>query len=187
MKDTHFYAERCGSPVGDLWLVANAQGALVELLFHEGRYASTTKQNLEKRFAKLGIDVRWEPSALQAVKDSLAEYFAGERQSFAHELAPMGTDFQKRVWQELQEIPYGSTISYGTLAANIGQPKASRAVGLANGKNPISILIPCHRVIGKDGSLTGYAGGMHNKEHLLRLEGLLAVLACGPPSLSEQS
>ena len=100
----------------------------------------------------------------------LESYFAGERTDFDLPLHPHGTDFQLRVWAALREIPYGQTISYGELARRVGNPSASRAVGLANGRNPISIVVPCHRVIGADGSLTGYGGGMERKRTLLDLE-----------------
>lgn len=100
----------------------------------------------------------------------LAAYFNGDLTQFDLELTLHGTDFQKRVWQELVKIPYGETISYGELAKRIGNPNASRAVGLANGKNPVSIIVPCHRVIGKNGSLTGFGGGLAVKEKLLALE-----------------
>lgn len=101
----------------------------------------------------------------------LREYFAGTRRQFDLRLHPKGTDFQKSVWRALQQIPYGETRSYADLAEAIGRPTAVRAVGLANGANPLPIVIPCHRVIGKDGSLTGYGGGLAIKEALLRLEG----------------
>jgi methylated-DNA-[protein]-cysteine S-methyltransferase len=101
----------------------------------------------------------------------LREYFAGTRRQFDLRLHPKGTDFQKSVWRALQRIPYGETRSYADLAGAIGRPTAVRAVGLANGANPLPIVIPCHRVIGKDGSLTGYGGGLAIKEALLRLEG----------------
>ncbi|MEM9418836.1 MAG: methylated-DNA--[protein]-cysteine S-methyltransferase [Planctomycetota bacterium] len=100
----------------------------------------------------------------------LAEYFAHQRQTFDLPLAPEGTDFQLRVWEQLRRIPYGTTISYGQLAQRLGQPNASRAVGLANGSNPLSIVVPCHRVIGADGSLTGFGGGIDTKRQLLTLE-----------------
>ena len=100
----------------------------------------------------------------------LDEYFAGTRQDFELAVDPAGTAFQRRVWCALQHIPYGATTSYGALARRVGQPTASRAVGAANGRNPISIVIPCHRVVGADGDLTGYAGGIARKEELLRLE-----------------
>ena len=100
----------------------------------------------------------------------LGEYFAGARSDFDLPLAPSGTDFQRRVWTELTHIPYGVTISYGELARRVGNPNASRAVGLANGRNPIPIVVPCHRVIGANGTLTGYGGGLERKQLLLALE-----------------
>ena len=100
----------------------------------------------------------------------LVEYFAGERTSFDLPLAPTGSDFQQKVWAALRTIPYGDTWSYGRLAEAIGQPGAARAVGLANGRNPISIVVPCHRVVGSSGKLTGYAGGVERKAFLLDLE-----------------
>ena len=103
-------------------------------------------------------------------KMQLDEYFRGERKTVALPLAPKGTDFQKKVWNALQEIPYGETRTYGEIAAAVGNPKAARAVGMANNKNPIGIIIPCHRVVGADGKLVGYAGGMDKKEWLLQLE-----------------
>jgi len=100
----------------------------------------------------------------------LRAYFAGELKDFDLRLSLIGTDFQLRVWHTLQTIPYGETISYGQLAHRIGSPKAARAVGLANGSNPIPIVVPCHRVIGSNGSLVGYGGGLSNKKALLALE-----------------
>ena len=108
------------------------------------------------------------PEAVRQLRD----YFAGSRREFDLPLRLAGTDFQRRVWGGLTEIRYGETWSYGQLAKRIGNPKASRAVGLANGRNPISILVPCHRVIGADGSLTGYGGGLERKRWLLAHEGL---------------
>lgn len=105
----------------------------------------------------------------QAMKQ-LREYFAGKRADFDLPLAPEGTEFQRTVWRNLQDIPYGETISYGELAKRVGNPKASRAVGAANGQNPIPIVIPCHRVIGANGKLTGFGGGLPTKEVLLGLE-----------------
>ena len=103
-------------------------------------------------------------------REQLEEYFAGKRKTFDLPLDPAGTPFQRAVWQALRAIPYGQTCSYADIAARIGRPKACRAVGMANHRNPIAILIPCHRVIGKKGSLTGYAGGLEIKERLLELE-----------------
>jgi methylated-DNA-[protein]-cysteine S-methyltransferase len=105
-----------------------------------------------------------------AVARQIEEFFAGKRQTFDFPLAPRGTDFQKRVWTELCRIPFGETISYGELARRIGNPAASRAVGHANGQNPIAVIVPCHRVIGSNGKLTGYGGGLDLKEKLLNWE-----------------
>jgi methylated-DNA-[protein]-cysteine S-methyltransferase len=109
-------------------------------------------------------------SAFRKPFEQLTAYFAGELEHFDLDLAPEGTPFQQRVWAELRNIPYGATISYGELAVRIGNPNACRAVGLANGSNPIPIVIPCHRVIGSNGKLTGYGGGLPVKEKLLALE-----------------
>ena len=103
-------------------------------------------------------------------KIQLEEYFAGNRKQFDLPLAPKGTDFQKRVWKAVTDIPYGEKRTYGEIAAAVGSPKAARAVGMANNKNPIGIIVPCHRVVGADGKLVGYAGGMEKKEWLLNLE-----------------
>ena len=115
----------------------------------------------------------WTESSTGALAETvrqLREYFAGKRTEFDLPLAPEGTDFQRKVWRTLQEIPYGETISYGELAKRVGNPKASRAVGSANGKNRIPIVIPCHRVIAGDGTLGGFGGGLPTKEKLLALE-----------------
>jgi methylated-DNA-[protein]-cysteine S-methyltransferase len=110
------------------------------------------------------------PEILQTAILQLQEYFSGRRQQFDLKLNPKGTDFQKKVWEELRNIPYGTTISYLELSRKLGDEKAIRAVASANGKNPLWIVVPCHRVIGSDGSLTGYAGGLHRKKWLLDLE-----------------
>lgn len=109
------------------------------------------------------------PLLVEAEKQ-LSEYFAGTRREFALPLAPVGTEFQRKVWDALRTIPYGETRSYGEIAAQIGNPKAGRAVGMANNRNPLPILIPCHRVIGADGTLVGYGGGLDVKSALLELE-----------------
>lgn len=125
------------------------------------------------------VDQSYEPSregweaddtAFSDAADQLSAYFAGERTEFDLELDMVGTQFQRRVWEALQTIPYGETCSYGEIARQIGSPSASRAVGLANGHNPIGIIVPCHRVIGANGSLTGYGGGLDRKRALLELE-----------------
>ena len=119
-----------------------------------------------------GIDPSWheDPAPFAAAVEQLAAYFAGNRESFDLDLAPIGTAFQLAVWEALRTIPYGETRSYGELAAQIGRPGASRAVGAANGNNPLSIVVPCHRVIGADGSLTGFGGGLPRKQWLLSME-----------------
>jgi methylated-DNA-[protein]-cysteine S-methyltransferase len=118
------------------------------------------------------LDPEWrradEPFA--EVRRQLAEYFDGERDEFDVPLEMTGTHFQRRVWRALRQIPYGETTTYGELARRVGRPSASRAVGLANGRNPIAVIVPCHRVIGSDGSLTGYGGGLERKRLLLELE-----------------
>ncbi len=114
--------------------------------------------------------LREETETLKKAAIQLQEYLQGKRSAFDLPLSPEGTDFQKRVWEELMKIPYGETSSYGKLAGNIGKPGAARAVGLANNRNPIPVIIPCHRVIGANGSLVGYGGGLPMKEKLLALE-----------------
>lgn len=110
------------------------------------------------------------PSELKEAVIQFQEYFNGERKAFTLKLSPKGTDFQQKVWVELQKIPYGKTVNYLQIANQLGDPKVIRAAASANGKNPISIIIPCHRVIGSDGSLTGYAGGLQRKKWLLEHE-----------------
>ncbi len=113
---------------------------------------------------------RHEPTAFPEAVQQLQEYFGGERTAFGVPLRLEGPEFQRQVWEELLRIPYGETASYGEIADRIGKPGAARAVGVANGRNPIAIIVPCHRVIGADGSLTGYGGGLHRKQILLDLE-----------------
>lgn len=140
------------SPVGELTLTEE-NGALTGLYFG----------------ARPGGEEGSSPLLEEAARQ-LRAYFAGQRQAFSLPLAPRGTAFQLQVWQALQTIPYGEVRTYGEIARAIGKPKACRAVGMANHKNPISIIVPCHRVVGADGSLTGYGGGLAAKEFLLALE-----------------
>jgi methylated-DNA-[protein]-cysteine S-methyltransferase len=146
------------SPVGPLLLVAD-EGGLRQILFVNGRHQARPEASWKEDAAPLGKTI-----------SQLRSYFAGELEEFDLPLAPEGTQFQQEVWRRLCEIPFGETISYGELARRIGNPQASRAVGLANGSNPIPIVIPCHRVIGSNGKLTGYGGGLPIKEKLLALE-----------------
>lgn len=173
MDTSPCFADSCASPLGDLWMVVDAEGALLELQFQEGKLGSASRSALEERYAKKGYAMTWDQDRLRDARTAMARYFDGELREFELALNPQGTEFQRSVWAELVKIPYGTTCSYGSLASKLGNPGASRAVGLANGKNPIAIVIPCHRVIGSDGSLTGYAGGLDRKETLLRIEGCL--------------
>jgi methylated-DNA-[protein]-cysteine S-methyltransferase len=150
------------SPVGPLTLVA-ADGALVGLSMSEQRHPPAPGWFGEPADDKDG-------APLAEASQQLREYFDGGRTQFDLPLAMEGTTFQRRVWAALMQIPYGQTISYRQLADTIGQPSASRAVGLANGRNPIGIIVPCHRVVGADGSLTGYGGGIDRKRYLLAHE-----------------
>lgn len=147
-----------GTPIGPLFFALDDQGALVSLEFGEPRLAR-------------GDEIEWDDEHCASVREQLIEYFEGRRTRFDIRLNMRGTDFQKRVWGELLTIPYGETRTYGDIARRIGNAKAVRAVGLANGSNPIAIVVPCHRVIGSNGSLTGYGGGLPLKEKLLALEG----------------
>lgn len=115
-----------------------------------------------------------ETELLRRAALQLREYLAGERRSFELPLSPAGTPFQRLVWNSLLEVPYGETRSYGEIARSVGNPRACRAVGMANNRNPIPVFIPCHRIVGSDGSLVGYGGGLEIKERLLRLEGIPA-------------
>lgn len=123
--------------------------------------------------ARLGEEAPQEHSVLDAAASQLLAYLAGERTGFDLPLAPVGTPFQHRVWEQLQTIPYGATTTYGKIAEALDSPRAAQAVGAAVGANPLSIVVPCHRVLASSGDLTGYAGGTQTKEALLRLEGVL--------------
>jgi methylated-DNA-[protein]-cysteine S-methyltransferase len=149
------------SPIGRLLLTGDGRALTGLWMLDADRHSARVEEGLTLR-----------PEAFTEVQSQLEEYFAGDRKEFTVPLAPSGTPFQLAVWTQLTKIPYGSTVSYGDIATALGKRVvASRAVGLANGSNPISIIVPCHRVIGSDGSLTGYGGGLERKELLLRLEG----------------
>lgn len=146
------------TPVGEL-LLAGEDGALHMIGFPEGAMRRVPEPDWIFAEKPFGDAIR-----------QLTEYFAGERQQFDLSLHPEGTEFQLSVLDELRRIPYGTTVTYGDIAQRIGRPRAVRAVGAANGRNPIPIVIPCHRVIGSDGNMTGFGGGIPTKKALLRLE-----------------
>ena len=162
------YVDRVPSPIGDV-LLTGSDDALTGLYMLGapcGRPPATPP------------GARHEPGAFVSVTAQLRAYFAGERHDFDVPLCPVGSPFQLEVWAALTRIRYGTTTSYGAIAGRLGKsPAASRAVGAANGQNPIAVIIPCHRVIGADGGLTGYGGGLDRKELLLRLEGATAMAA----------
>jgi len=162
MSNANFFFKEIDSPVGKLKLVAS-DTALVGLFWE--------KEDLSHfRFEPARTSSESEHPILSRAETQLKEYFGGKRKSFDLPLAPTGTPFQGKVWKALRQIPFGTTKSYLEIAQAIGSPKACRAVGAANGRNPISIIIPCHRVIGADGKLTGFGGGLDVKEKLLSLE-----------------
>jgi methylated-DNA-[protein]-cysteine S-methyltransferase len=169
MKTPALYWHEIDSPLGRL-LLAGDGASLIQVGFQSG-----------PRPLRPQDDWIADGAPFRLVIGQLGEYFAGERRRFDLPLAPQGTEFQRRVWRALTEIPYGKTVSYGELARHIGKPGAPRAVGLANGANPLPIIVPCHRVIGADGSLTGFGGGLPIKRKLLALE------AAGPEESSPQA
>ncbi len=153
-----FYDYYATGLIGTLTLVGDERG-LRQIVFENGR-----------RPVVLQADWQRDPDFFSAAKAQLADYFNGARRTFDLPLAPQGTPFQLAVWQILQKIPYGSVTTYGWVAEQLGNPRAVRAVGGANGKNPLPIVIPCHRVIGSDGTLTGFGGGLDVKQRLIALE-----------------
>lgn len=159
------YAHRFPTPLGPMLAAVDDDGALVALHF------STDDADAAAGLSAHGTEVVWDEDRCAAARRQVEEYFRGERTAFELPVAPRGSDFQRRVWAELARIPYGRTVSYGELARRVGRPGAARAVGRANATNPIPVVLPCHRVVGADGTLTGYAGGMERKERLLALEG----------------
>ncbi|WP_282014548.1 methylated-DNA--[protein]-cysteine S-methyltransferase [Marinifilum flexuosum] len=154
------YFDIINTPIGDLLLLASDKG-LKKILF-------------EDQFKAFEISSTWEQSTekLSQAKEQLLAYFNSNLVQFELQLDPDGTVFQKQIWKQLEEIPFGETKSYQDIANAIEKPNACRAIGMANSKNPIPIIIPCHRVIGKNGKLTGYAGGLDIKAKLLQIEGI---------------
>ena len=162
MSETNYYSEEIISGI-KIAVLVSSKG--IKKIF-----LNPKKESLEFSSA---TKLRSDDPYLFGIFNQLKEYFAGTRKEFDVPLDAEGTEFQKKVWEELKKIPYGKTISYKTLAEKLGDVKSIRAVGKANGQNPIAIIIPCHRVIGADGSLIGYAGGLAIKEKLLHIEGAL--------------
>lgn len=162
----NWYTTTVDSPCGPLICVVDEDGAVVRIAFSNGRDAQKIEN--EKAASPMAEDA----SRTAEVRRQLDEYFAGRREEFDLVLAPRGTPFELSVWSELRRIPFGQTRSYADVARALGNPAATRAVGRANGANPIPIVVPCHRVIGSNGSLTGFGGGLDNKARLLELEGL---------------
>jgi methylated-DNA-[protein]-cysteine S-methyltransferase len=160
-SNMNYHYKTMDSEVGKLKLIASDKG-LAAILWEDDKPGRV-------RLSPLAEDKKH--PILQETEKQLGEYFAGKRNRFTVKLDAQGTEFQNKVWQALRTIPFGETRSYGQIAKQIGNAKAVRAVGAANGKNPISIVVPCHRVIGASGHLTGFAGGLGTKEHLLTLEG----------------
>lgn len=161
------YTAKLETKLGRILLASSEEAVVLIGLSTEEKFYSELKRKYPD--ARIIEDTVRNRRAL----DELEEYFAGERRSFSVPFAFHGTDFQKRVWNALTEIPYGTTVTYKHIAIKIGKPQAVRAVGNANNRNPISIIVPCHRVIGSDGKLIGYGGGLGMKEKLLQLEGVL--------------
>jgi methylated-DNA-[protein]-cysteine S-methyltransferase len=161
-----FHYRTLDGPIGPL-TIAGHDDVVHRLSMHDQRHVPPIAEGCRR-----------DDAAFPKVADQLAAYFAGELTEFDLAIELGGSPFQRRVWEALLDIPYGRTSSYGELAARIGKPGAARAVGLANGRNPIAIVVPCHRVIGASGTLTGYGGGLERKRHLLDLEsGMSAQLA----------
>ena len=160
------YVEAIESPAGPLVLAVNDAGALLWLQLADGDYERTVEQELERE----GFKVEREPSWTARACEELMEYCAGTRREFGLPLAVVGTEWQKAVWEALTRIPFGETRSYAEIAAMAGRPKAARAVGRANATNRLPVVVPCHRVIGADGSLSGFTGGTHLKTWLLEHE-----------------
>lgn len=153
----NIFVSYCSSPVG-LIRIKSTENAVTEVFFVEKETPAPSAQL---------------PEVAAQCAQQLQEYFGGQRKEFDLPLLPMGTGFQQRVWNELQKIPYGQSATYLDMARRLGDEKTIRAAASANGKNPIAIIIPCHRVIGSDGKLVGYAGGMHRKRWLLQHEGII--------------
>lgn len=170
MTEQRLYYDAFATPIGELSVAVGADGVR-HILFAENRYDARGRADWIR-----------DAAPVREAREQLLAYFAGERDRFELPLAPRGTAFQCLVWQALADIPFGATWSYAQLARHIGQPRAVRAVGAANGRNPLPIVLPCHRVIGANGALTGFGGGLPTKAALLALERRGADPAHGAPA-----
>lgn len=160
------YLDHADSPAGPAAFAVNQSGALVRVSFRNGNYA----RSIEEELVRDGYQLDEDPTRTAPVKEQLEAYNRGERLTFDLPIAFNGTEWQQRVWRALLDIPFGETRSYGEIARTVCTIRASRAVGRANGSNPIPLIVPCHRVVGADGSLTGFGGGLHLKKALLEHE-----------------
>jgi methylated-DNA-[protein]-cysteine S-methyltransferase len=177
MMDSKISTYRVDSPLGEILLVANAAGDALRGLYLERQkyFPAEAAQWPQRRSLALFRDV----------VAQLREYFAGARTRFDVPLAPPGTPFQRQVWEAIAKVPFGETITYAELARRCGRPAAVRATGAATGRNPITVIIPCHRIMGSGGSLTGYAGGLDRKRALLALEAGSETIFVGDPSRAD--
>jgi methylated-DNA-[protein]-cysteine S-methyltransferase len=164
-ENTMLSYDYCDTPLGRMLLVANEKG-LCGLHFVGQKY-----------FPQKGKDWIQDEKVLKRAKREVMEYFAGKRKRFDVPLAPEGTAFQRAIWREIAKVPFGETITYSELARRAGFPNCARAAGAATGRNPVGVIVPCHRIVGTNGSLTGYAGGLPKKKALLALEGLAPTLS----------
>ncbi len=171
------YVDMVESPAGPLAFATNDSGALLWLQLTEGEYGWTVEQQLELE----GYDVRRDQGPTAQAREELLEYAAGTRQTFDVPFVLIGSEWQKAVWRALTLIPFGETRSYAEVAGMVGRPKAARAVGKANATNRLPLVVPCHRVIGANGSLTGFTGGLHLKTRLLQHETRMLTGATRPP------
>ncbi|MEZ5331002.1 MAG: methylated-DNA--[protein]-cysteine S-methyltransferase [Thermoanaerobaculia bacterium] len=167
------YAHTFDTPLDRMVAAVDGDGAVVLLVFLNGR-------SPEEQVAGLGADVEWSAAQCSAVVEAVQSWFAGDADALdAFPLHASGSDFQHRVWREVRKVGWGETASYGEIASRLGRPGASRAVGRANATNPICLAVPCHRIVGSDGSLTGYGGGIATKQALLELERGQKALSLG--------
>lgn len=171
------YVDTIESPAGPLAFATDDRGALLALQLTEGEYGRTIEQQLEWE----GYEIRYDRGPGEQAREELLEYAAGTRRTFDVPVVLIGSEWQKAVWRALMRIPYGETRSYAEIAAMVGRPGAARAVGKANSTNRLPLVVPCHRVIGADGSLTGFAGGIHLKIRLLEHEARVLAGVRQPP------